>query len=77
MQKTANIHYTLNKTGKVYIIVSDISGANQKVFNVGNKTAGTYTQALNAIQDLKPGNYKVAIQQQGKTIAFTAFVIIN
>jgi hypothetical protein len=67
--------YTLSKAGSINILLSDISGSNQKIYNAGSKIAGTYTMPLNKIQSLKAGNYVLAVEENGNIIARTSFII--
>ncbi len=71
----ATLTYTLNKAGTINVLLSDISGSSQKIFNAGNKTAGTYTMPLNKIQSLRAGNYVLAIEENGNIIARASFII--
>ncbi len=71
----AMLTYTLSKAGMVNIILSNISGSNQRIFNAGNKTAGTYMMPLNKIQSLRAGSYVLAVEENGNIIARTSFII--
>ncbi len=75
MANNAMLTYTLSKAGRVNIILSDISGSNQRIFNAGSKAAGTYTMLLSKIQSLRAGNYVLAIEENGNIIARTTFII--
>jgi Zn-dependent metalloprotease len=71
----ARIAYTPNGNGPVSLKLIDLSGRVLKTVSIGNKTAGSYTQALNEIAGFKAGSYIIVMEQNGRVTARNQFII--
>jgi hypothetical protein len=71
----AKLLYTPDASGPVSLKLIDLSGRVLKTISIGNKTAGSYTQALNDISGFKAGSYMLVMEQNGKVTARSQFII--
>lgn len=67
--------YTPGGNGPVSLKLIDLGGRILKTVNIGNKTVGSYTQALNDISGFKAGSYIIVMEQNGRVIARNQFII--
>jgi len=71
----AKVLYTPDGSGPVSLKLIDLSGRILKTISIGNKTAGSYMQALNDISGFKAGSYMLVMEQNGKVTARNQFII--
>ena len=71
----AKVVYAPDGNGPVSLKLIDLSGRVLKTVSMGNKTAGSYTQALNDISGFKAGSYIIVMEQNGRVIARNQFII--
>jgi len=71
----ARIVYTPDGNGPVSLKLIDLSGRVLKTISTGNKTAGSYTQALNEISGFNAGSYIIVMEQNGRVIARNQFIV--